>query len=275
MNTFGKRLQWLIESKKLSQQTIADGTGINRSRISELQNDKVENPRISTIEKLAHYLECSPTWLRLGTGDIFDEEKKDLKKAENIPAGRRLEYLKGDMTVERFAQKCNIPEKTMLVYLNGERMSNEDCYKVAKAFNASLGWLTCGEAWQSSQKKYTGFSMEKHKETAENLRISERFFEKLSSDLEFSYPLTGTLHRPLQENLICLKSIRNLKSHLEENLFQDHKETATTAIYYDVDKRLEEKEKHNGKDYAAHLINTMSEEKMEEAITLLLELKRK
>lgn len=244
MNTFGKRLQSLRKSKNLSQQTVADATGMHRSRISELEKDKVDDPRDDTIEKLATYFDCNPIWLKTGKGSfIFNEEKANPDNLKHIPTGKRLEYLKGNLSTKEFAHRCKVPTKEMEVYLNGARMTNEHCYKIATAFNTSLGWLTCGEAWQSPQKKYTGFTIEKHTKIAEELRKTERFINKLSSDLEFSYPLSGYLSQPLKDSLACKHHIEGLKSNLEANMFDDHPQKASTQTYYNVDSRLKEKEK--------------------------------
>lgn len=147
MDTLGKRLRVVMGAKKITQVVLADAAGVNRTTIGLLLKDKVENPHPSTIHKIAEFLECNSAWLETGIGDMFFTE--GVESEYSIPTAKRLAYLKGGMTLKAFAKKCGIDEVTLAGYLEDGRIrNNEHVYKIAKAFNASLGWLTAGEAWQ-------------------------------------------------------------------------------------------------------------------------------
>ena len=68
MTTFGQRLKKCMElrGKRLIDVSIA--CGISKGNLSRYMNDKLPMPKIDTINKLATYLEVSPTYL-LGISD--------------------------------------------------------------------------------------------------------------------------------------------------------------------------------------------------------------
>ncbi len=229
--TFGQRLRLLMGANNFNQQQLSDATGINRSRISQLQNDKVESPQANTIHRLSEFLNCNPIWLETGMGEMFDEE--ECQDKEYVPTSKRLAYLKGSMTLKAFAQKCGIDEKTITKYLkHGNIATEEHVYKIAKKFKTSLGWLTAGEGWQNSTKKYTGFTLDKHKNLGEKLCKTSYMLDKLIIELEFSYPLEGRLNRPKENAVDCRNALISLRSNLEENFYSDDKEHFDTHIYY-------------------------------------------
>ena len=230
-STFGKRLRTVIGVKKFTQQRVADATGLNRVTISLLMNDKVEIPQTGTIHKLAEFLECNPIWLETGVGEMF--EPSEISSKENIPSTKRLAYLKGSMTLQAFSKRCGIDEATLTGYLEDGRIRNDQhVYQIAMAFNTSIGWLTAGEAWQSPDKKYTGFSKEKHSDLGFRLYEISQFMQKLVIDLRFSYPLIGKLSRPLKMAEKCLEGIDELRSLLEENHYEDNPAGFDTKTYY-------------------------------------------
>ncbi|MGI6655231.1 MAG: helix-turn-helix domain-containing protein [Desulfobulbus sp.] len=243
ISTLGERLRLVMGIEKVTQQRLADAAGINRGTVVALLKDKVENPHVSTIHKLAEYLGCNPIWLETGTGEMFDIP--DVETDENIPTSRRLAYLKGSMTLNAFAKKCKIDEATMAGYLQDGRIrQDEHVYQIAKACNTSIGWLTAGEAWQDASKKYTGFSLEKHQDIGEKLYCISQFLQKLTIDLQFSYPLTGNLSRPWQTSSECRENIDTLRHFLEENLYEDSPDSFDTKVYY-CGSKVDEKNKHN------------------------------
>jgi transcriptional regulator with XRE-family HTH domain len=69
--TLGKRLQHLMDMKKINQVDAARGIGIDRSRFNLLLNDKVDLPRRETFIKISHFFGCNIEWLITGTGDEF------------------------------------------------------------------------------------------------------------------------------------------------------------------------------------------------------------
>ena len=71
---FKERLQYLIDRKNIQQKDLAIGVGINDSRITDWLKGKVEQPRRSTITKLAGFFGCNIEWLASGDGAPFEEE---------------------------------------------------------------------------------------------------------------------------------------------------------------------------------------------------------
>lgn len=62
------KLSRVMGDKRMSIQKVADKTGLSRSTISLLYNDKVTRIDLNTIDKLCECLECFP-------GDIFEYKK--------------------------------------------------------------------------------------------------------------------------------------------------------------------------------------------------------
>lgn len=54
--------QWIVtlrERKQLSQAELAKTAKISASKLSRIENDKPENPRLTTVERIAHALDVS------------------------------------------------------------------------------------------------------------------------------------------------------------------------------------------------------------------------
>jgi transcriptional regulator with XRE-family HTH domain len=59
-HTLGQQLTGLREAQGLTQEDLAEKAGVSRPQISRLENDEVEAPRKSTLEKIAKALEVDP-----------------------------------------------------------------------------------------------------------------------------------------------------------------------------------------------------------------------
>ena len=63
--TFGQRVRELRESKRMTQDELASGAGVQRPEISKIENGKSE-PNLRTIRKIARTLEMSLSELFTG-----------------------------------------------------------------------------------------------------------------------------------------------------------------------------------------------------------------
>jgi transcriptional regulator with XRE-family HTH domain len=61
--TLGQQLTALREAKGMTQEELADKSGVSRPRISRLENDEVDAPRRNTLDKLALALGVQPSLL--------------------------------------------------------------------------------------------------------------------------------------------------------------------------------------------------------------------
>jgi transcriptional regulator with XRE-family HTH domain len=66
--SLGKRLKELRNEKKLSQEALANNSGVTKSSISQMENDRL-SPSINTLRKIAKALEVRITY-------FFEEEEK-------------------------------------------------------------------------------------------------------------------------------------------------------------------------------------------------------
>lgn len=71
--SFGERLSFLRENKKLTQNELAEATNISRSRLSLYEIDKRE-PDIDTIKQLANFFNVTTDYL-LGQTDDPQSQK--------------------------------------------------------------------------------------------------------------------------------------------------------------------------------------------------------
>jgi len=52
---FGAVIKWYRHNSKLTLDTVCAETGVSKSNLSDLENGKTPDPRISTVIKLAEY----------------------------------------------------------------------------------------------------------------------------------------------------------------------------------------------------------------------------
>lgn len=65
-NTPAARLETARRARVLSQQELADLSGVSRVAIARIEAGTNTNPRPSTIRRLAVALDVAPTWLMYG-----------------------------------------------------------------------------------------------------------------------------------------------------------------------------------------------------------------
>lgn len=89
MDSIGKRIKHLRDELKLSQQEIADITGISRGNISNYEKGRVV-PAADTIIAFARYFNVSTDWLLTGAEkanirtEVTGEEKEMLKMYRDL-----------------------------------------------------------------------------------------------------------------------------------------------------------------------------------------------
>lgn len=74
MKTIGQRIKYLREVLNLSQQDVADSTGISRGNISNYEKDRV-SPTVDTIVALCKFLNVSADWLLTGKDAVMDDSE--------------------------------------------------------------------------------------------------------------------------------------------------------------------------------------------------------
>lgn len=89
MNSLGQRIKFLREEKGMSQNDVAKSTGISRSNIGKIENDKI-SPNCDAVIELAKLFKVSTDFLLLGKESAqnvaiinsdtssLSEEEKDL-----------------------------------------------------------------------------------------------------------------------------------------------------------------------------------------------------
>ncbi len=82
METIGKRIKYLREKHRISQQQLAVGAGIQRGNISHYEKGDW-NPNYETTEKIAAFFSVNTHWLFYGEENKFNnDEVPYLKKQE-------------------------------------------------------------------------------------------------------------------------------------------------------------------------------------------------
>lgn len=81
-DSFGLRLRYFRTKLNMTQQQLAEKSGVSRKQISDFEMDIQNNPRQSTLKKLADALEISILNLKPDLeipSDLHDDVKKSLK----------------------------------------------------------------------------------------------------------------------------------------------------------------------------------------------------
>ena len=91
---FGKRLKELRESRGLSLSELAVKSGVAKSYISNMERDKMTNPSLEILTKIASVLEITPQLLISQEKDVDkgQAELERLAQAEGINQDQLKEY---------------------------------------------------------------------------------------------------------------------------------------------------------------------------------------
>ena len=94
MYNLGNTIKKLRENAKKTLSDVAEETGVGPSTISDIENGKAKDPKISTLQKLAEYFKVSmdyllgntdiPTGFVIETGDMPDVMKPFLKSKSRL-----------------------------------------------------------------------------------------------------------------------------------------------------------------------------------------------
>lgn len=92
MNHIGDNIRRMREAAKLSQQELADKSGVSKAQISRLENGSQKNPQIQTVIAIATELgttieelifgeeSTATTYLSQALQNLPDEDRKAIKK---------------------------------------------------------------------------------------------------------------------------------------------------------------------------------------------------
>lgn len=101
MKEFNERLQYLIDSKKIIQQSLADFLGVHKSQITKwLKFEDGKKPRQESMIKIIDYFGCDYEWLKSGKGEPFPTNKEQEPGLSEINSGMKLK----DLTVNEMQE---------------------------------------------------------------------------------------------------------------------------------------------------------------------------
>ncbi|PKF33424.1 helix-turn-helix transcriptional regulator [Acinetobacter proteolyticus] len=112
-DSFGLRLRYYRTQKDLTQQELAEKSGVSRKQISDFEMDIQKNPRLSTIKKLADALDIKEDKLSKESFEFLEDENTlDLQISKD--AHEKLSFLAqlNNLTIEEQAQ--NILDQAIL-----------------------------------------------------------------------------------------------------------------------------------------------------------------
>ncbi|MDT3427836.1 transcriptional regulator with XRE-family HTH domain [Paenibacillus forsythiae] len=121
METIGQRLKYLRETLKLSQQHVADKTGISRGNISNYEKDRV-SPAADTLIAFCSFFAVSADWLLTGQEHI----PKDEGKPEASPAPEAdVIHLGEEFKKAVYMKNSEEEERLILMYRDFSREDKE------------------------------------------------------------------------------------------------------------------------------------------------------
>ena len=93
--TFGYRLKYLRNLKKISQFDLAEASGVSRGIIAKMESDGIETPSTDPIKSLAKCLGSTPEFI------MFGIESSDKFRADVRTAALSLQRLPEEQSIER------------------------------------------------------------------------------------------------------------------------------------------------------------------------------
>lgn len=90
MKTVGQRIRDLRVAKKLTQEQLAKGLGIQQGSVTDLERGVSKSPASHTLTKLARFFEVDPEWLMTGKGSQHPVGALSEKEAELLLVYRAL-----------------------------------------------------------------------------------------------------------------------------------------------------------------------------------------
>ena len=150
----------------------------------------------------------------------------------NIVPSRRLAFLKGELSIKKFAKKCKVDEKSMAKYLEtGKITLFGDLFQICKATGVSLSWLNGGEPWLNPFKKYSGLSFDSHKKIARALRRYKKGLQNINEIILDRYPLSGPDFDKYESIQYVIESIEHTCELLSDALKEEHQDEYPNNIY--------------------------------------------
>ena len=86
--TLGQRLAELRLSKRASLQDVADGVGVSKAHIWQIEKGRADNPAIGLVERLADYFGVSVGYL---IGEQSGSQSADVELAKLFRQAQRLD----------------------------------------------------------------------------------------------------------------------------------------------------------------------------------------
>lgn len=134
MDSIGKRIRLLRESKDISMDSLGEAIGTNSGTVSSWENDK-KIPGSKYVIALSDYFGVSTDWILKGEGSIGSETDPDF--ANRV----KHAYPYYEYTRDASDNIDNIMEEA----LNGVIPDTKKTLLLAKALGVSAEWLVLGE----------------------------------------------------------------------------------------------------------------------------------
>ena len=84
MSSLGARLAHMRTVRRMSQQDVAERTGLKVQNISRIETDHREHVRTDTLRRLAEALDCSADYLIALTDDPTPAKKRQRTRARQL-----------------------------------------------------------------------------------------------------------------------------------------------------------------------------------------------
>ncbi len=138
---YGKKLKELREESSISQKTIADSIGIERSSYNQFEQQYDIIP-INRLNQIANYFNTSIDFiLDLTNNKNYENSKQDLDI--NISKVRLKEFRKeNNLTQEKLAKFLQASQSTIAYFEKGRNLiATPFLYEICKKYNISADYL--------------------------------------------------------------------------------------------------------------------------------------
>jgi transcriptional regulator with XRE-family HTH domain len=176
---------------------------------------------------------------------MASKSKKDDQNTDLIVFKKRLKVLKGELSLNAFATKCDIPYSTMRGYLEESASpSLDNLFKISTANNTHVAWLIGEDNTQESEKRYRGLTVDRHIEIGDWFKKTSMEIDALCAEIGHAFPEDGKLARPYQHLYKAYKELNSARSYAEENMFIEHGKQSFDIYYGKISINDDEKKQH-------------------------------
>ena len=209
-----RRIKILRKEKKITQQQLADCTGITIKSIQNYEN-AVREPNSKAMAALESFFQVSGSYLRGETNERVIREAKQMKKNEqtiNHEISKRIKLLRKEkgLTQAELAKKIGLGTPTIIGYENCKREPNSKAMAALESFFKVSGSYLRGE---TDERQYDSENVLTSKKTLDNEEL-DLLYNLVFKEIMWAERLAENFDLNSKENVDTKASLVKLAAKL-------------------------------------------------------------